>query len=333
MDWVFTMLGADEATMPLVKQYMTIWYACIVVVVTPPVSDSCMRASGDMVRPFIVMLICAVFNIILDPLLIHGYWIFPKLGIQGAALATIISRSLGMVATLYFVSKHHKLINFKYANFKELYTSWKSILSMGLPSISNRLMPQILRTIMTNLAAATGMAAVAALAVGTRVESFPNMITFGVGLSLIPLIGQNWGAKQYDRVYTVRKRAVQIAIGYGVFVFLMSLPLASLVIKVFTNDSEVIRLGSYYLWLMLLSSAGLSLTTWISQAFTIIGKPRFTLLINVFGIGLITIPLAYLGHRLYGYVGMLAGVSFGQIILGAISVILIFRFMKPRDIL
>lgn len=158
MDQVFTLLGADSTTLPLVKQYMTVWYSLVVVVVMPPVCDSCMRASGDMVRPFIVMMVCAVFNIILDPLLIHGYWIFPKLGIQGAAIATVISRGIGMITTLYFASKHHNLINFKYKSINELFASWKSILSLGLPSTTARLMPQILRTLMTTFAAAAGVA-------------------------------------------------------------------------------------------------------------------------------------------------------------------------------
>lgn len=84
MDKVFTLLGANEDTLPLVKEYMTIWYLMVVVVLMPPVCDSCMRASGDMIRPFIVMMVCAIFTIILDPLLIHGYWIFPAMGMRPA---------------------------------------------------------------------------------------------------------------------------------------------------------------------------------------------------------------------------------------------------------
>ena len=80
-------------------------------------------------------------NIILDPLLIHGYWIFPKMGIKGAAIATIISRACGMVATLSFAHFHHKLLSFKYESAKELIDSWKGILKIGLPSTTVQLMP------------------------------------------------------------------------------------------------------------------------------------------------------------------------------------------------
>jgi putative MATE family efflux protein len=156
MDHVFTMLGADAVTLPLVKDYMLIWYSFVFVVVTPPVCDSCMRASGDMVRPFIVMMVCAVFNIILDPLFIHGYWIFPRLGIKGAALATVISRLLGMITTVSFLHFHHHLLSFKFETIKELFNSWKGILKIGLPSITVMLMPQLLRSVLTSQVSSLG---------------------------------------------------------------------------------------------------------------------------------------------------------------------------------
>jgi len=331
MDWVFTKLGADAQTLPLVKQYMTVWYSMVVVVVMPPVVDSCMRASGDMVRPLIVMLICAGFNIILDPLLIHGYWIFPAMGIQGAALATVISRTLGMFATLFFASHHHKLINFKYNNIGELFASWKSILTLGIPSITTQLMPQVLRTVLTTLAAAAGGSiAVAALAVGTRMESFPNIVSAGMRLALIPLVGQNWGANKYDRAYKAKRYSIIFSIAYGAFMFILALFVAAPIVRIFTDSPEVVEYASYYLWIVLFASAGLNITYMMSSVFTTIGKPKFTFYINVFGTGLIVIPLTYLGNYLYSFVGMLFGLAIGQILLGAICVMLSNKYMKPE---
>lgn len=332
MNPVFTLLGADKETLPLVKKYMVIWYAFVVVAVTPPVCDSSMRASGDMIRPFIVMLICAVFNIILDPLLIHGYWIFPKMGIQGAAVATIISRSFGMIATLSFAHFHHKLISFKYESVKELLTSWKGILRIGLPSTTVQLMPQLLRSIFTILVASVGgTAAVAAIAVGTRVESFVNLIIFGVGLALVPLAGQNWGAKKYDRVYETRKKAIVFALIYCFIMFLIALPFAKPVSTIFTKDPEVLNYSVYYLWIMLVGLIGLTITNWMSRMFTTIGRPIWTVIINVAGTLFILIPLAFLGKAVYGYIGILGGVALGQIILGIIAFVLAKYKMNPDD--
>lgn len=323
MDKVFTLLGADSETLPLVKDYMLIWYAFVVVVLTPPVSDSCMRASGDMLRPFIVMTICAGFNIVLDPLLIHGYWIFPEMGIRGAAVATIIARSLGMIATLSFAHFHHHLISFKFNKIKELFDSWKSILKIGLPSITVLLMPQLLRSVLTALVSSVGgTVAVAAIAVGTRTESFVTMIPYGLGLALVPIIGQNWGAGNFNRVYETRKLAIKFAVIYGLIVFLLSIPLAKPVSRIFTGDEEVILNSAYYLWIMTFGMIGLTITNWMSRIFTTIGRPLWTVVLNVVGIAAVVVPLAVLGKFIGGYIGILAGICFGQILVGIWAVFL-----------
>jgi putative MATE family efflux protein len=330
MDKVFTLLGADAKTLPLVKEYMLVWYSFVFVVVTPPVCDSCMRASGDMVRPFIVMMVCAVFNIVLDPLLIHGYWIFPRLGIKGAALATIISRSLGMITTVSFLHFHHHLLSFKFEKIKELFDSWKGILKIGIPSITVLLMPQMLRSVLTTLVSSIGgTVAVAAITVGTRTESFVTIITAGVGLALVPIIGQNWGAGNYDRVQETRKIAIKFAIIYGIIMFLLSLPLAKPVSRIFTDNEQVVTQSAYYLWIMIFGMIGLNITNWMSRAFTTIGRPIWTVILNVVGILVIVIPLAILGKVVYGYIGILLGICLGQMLVGFGSIIISNKKMHP----
>ena len=323
MDNVFTLLGANAEVLPLIKQYMVIWYSFVFVFVMPPVTDSCMRASGDMIRPFIVMTICAVFNIVLDPLLIHGYWIFPAMGIRGAALATMIARFLGMIATLSFAHFHHRLISFKYENINELWASWKGILKIGVPSITVILMPQILRSVLTNLVASSGgNIAVAAITVGTRTESFVTMVPYGIGLALVPIIGQNWGAGNFNRVHDIRKIALRFAIIYGVFMFILSVPLAKPVARIFTGDEQVVINSAYYLWIMTFGMIGLTITNWMSRIFTTVGRPIWTVVLNVVGILAIVIPLAILGKVIYGYIGILIGVCVGQILVGTCAVLL-----------
>jgi len=333
MDSVFTWLGADSEVLPLVKQYMSIWYGFVFVFVMPPVTDSCMRASGDMMRPFIVMMICAVVNIVLDPFLIHGYWIFPAMGIRGAALATMFSRFLGMIATLSFAHFHHKLISFKYESAKELLESWKGILRIGIPSTTVLLMPQLLRSVLTVLvSSAGGTIAVAAIAVGTRTESFVTMIPYGLGLALVPLAGQNWGAKKYDRVFETRHKIINFAIIYGLIVFAISIFFAKPVARIFTDDETVVKLAAQYLWIMIFGMMGLMITNWMSRIFTTIGRPRWTVLLNVAGILLVVIPLAYLGKAIGGYVGILAGICLGQLLVGGWSVYLAKKRMNPDSL-
>jgi Na+-driven multidrug efflux pump len=252
------------------------------------------------------------------------------LGIKGAALATMISRFLGMIATLSFAHFHHRLISFKYESIKELFESWKGILRIGLPSTTVLLMPQLLRSILTTLvSSAGGTIAVAAIAVGTRTESFVTMIPYGIGLALVPLVGQNWGAGKFNRVYETRRLSIKFAIIYGLIVFAISLFFAKPVAQIFTDDEQVVRLAAYYLWIMIFGMIGLMITNWMSRMFTTIGRPRWTVLLNVAGILLVVIPLAYLGKLLGGYIGILAGICIGQLLVGGWSIYLAKRKMNP----
>ena len=100
MNWTFRSLGANGETLPLVKQYMRIWYLGVAFVVIPMVGNNAIRACGDTFIPSLIMVISTIINIILDPLLIFGLWGFPRLGLEGAAIATVIARAAAVIFSL-----------------------------------------------------------------------------------------------------------------------------------------------------------------------------------------------------------------------------------------
>jgi putative MATE family efflux protein len=317
MDPLFTLLGADAQTLPLVRDYMSIWYLGAIAVIMPPVGDSSMRALGDMKRPLVVMLVCAVLNAILDPIFIFGLAGFPAMGISGAALATIISRAAGMVTTLSFVHFHYGLIDLKYKSGRELIESWRRILHVGLPASVVRLFPQLLRAVLTTLAASVGgVAAVAALAAGTRIESFALIISMAAGTALMPIVGQNWGAGRLDRVNEVRRLMNRWSGMYGLVAFALVLPTAPLLATIFTSDPTVIAYTSWYLRLAMVGMVGFNLTSWTSGQLNAAGKPRWVIILNVGGTVAIMIPLVVLGARLLDFHGMIAGLVAGQLLVG-----------------
>ena len=263
MDPFFTFLGADAETLPLVKKYMRVWYLGVGVVIMPPVCDSSMRALGDFIRPLIVMLICALANVILDPIFIFGYFGVPAMGIQGAAIATVLSRVMGMTATLSFAFFHHKIIDFKYEHKFEIIESWKKIIHIGVPGAIVRLLPQTLRALLTSFAAkSVGVLGVAAVAAGARIESFATIISMAVGIALVPIIGQNWGAKKYERVMETKKIINKIALIYGGILLLLSVIFTKSAAKIFTTDSQVIRYTYVYVNIAMVGSIGLNLYNW-----------------------------------------------------------------------
>ena len=92
LDWVFLAMGAEPDILPLIREYMVTWYYGFIFFLVPMVGLGAVRATGDSKLQSQIMVAAAVVNVILDPLLIFGLWGFPELGIQGAALATVIAR-------------------------------------------------------------------------------------------------------------------------------------------------------------------------------------------------------------------------------------------------
>lgn len=313
LDFLFRAMGASGIILSLVKDYMFIWYVGSIAVIMPPVCDSCLRATGDMIRPLIVMLVCAGVNIILDPIFIFGYFGVPAMGIRGAALATVISRGFGMVATLSFLHFHAGLVDFSKPKIREIRESWDRILKVGIPSAFIQLLLPLTRGFITWLAALTGgAAAVAAVASGSRIESFAFIFIMAFNMAIIPMVGQNWGAGKFDRVDLIGKFTLKLSLIYGAFVFIAAIFFAGPLSGIFSNDPEVINYTMIYLRIITVTTGAFCLYTWTSQTLVAAGLPRPSAIINMTGTLLLQIPLALAGAYFRGFTGLISGIALGQ---------------------
>ena len=112
LETIFTLIGATEESIQLIKEYMVPWLAGVVFVVIPIVGNSAIRATGDTKTPSLIMMIAAGVNAVLDPLLIFGYGPFPELGIKCAAIATVISYFSIMIAGLWVLGKRERMLTY-----------------------------------------------------------------------------------------------------------------------------------------------------------------------------------------------------------------------------
>ncbi len=318
MDPLFRFLGAEGESLKLVKDYMFIWYIGAVTVTMPAISDSCLRAVGDMMRPFIVMTVCALLNVVLDPILIFGYFGVPAMGIRGAALATLISRFAGMVTTLSFLHFHAGLVDFSIPKFREVRESWSRILHVGIPATMTQLLLPLSRSFLTKMAAASGgTVAVAAMAAGSRIEGFIQMLIVAYSLALIPMVGQNWGAGRMDRILSIRRISLRFALVYGALVFVVFLFIAEPVARLFSSETMVVKGTAYYLKLMALSAAGLGYMTFMNQSLNSAGKPYASARLNLITYIVILLPLAWVGSTLWDFKGIVIALALTQV-LGAL---------------
>ena len=238
-DALFRALGAEGEVLELTKEYMTIWYFGVVLLIVPIMANGALRAMGDAKTPMRVMMIGAIINAILDPLLIFGLGPFPALDLSGAAYATLVARFCGFVFVFYVLVKKTDLLQFKGLKWAELKCSARQIFSVGIPaSITNALGPVAIALI-TAVVARHGESGLAAYGIGSRVDSLVMMIPFALGGALSPFIGQNWGAHLTVRVSDGIRRSIRFGLLWGLGGCLVMIIFGTYIARVFTDDPSV----------------------------------------------------------------------------------------------
>ena len=181
---LFSRLGASGEVLSLIARYMKIWYLGTVIVVLQMVIMDIIISTGNTKAVSFILVSSTVLNAFLDMGLIFGMFGMPKMGIAGAALATILSQAATLVVAFYILIKRLKLIDTDVLTAAALFNSWGKILRFGIPGSLGMIMNPISSAVITKLAAGYGTAAVAAMGVASRIEMFALMIPMTVGIPL-----------------------------------------------------------------------------------------------------------------------------------------------------
>ncbi|MBE9030341.1 MATE family efflux transporter [filamentous cyanobacterium LEGE 11480] len=316
IDPLFQALGAGPAIMPYVRDYMQIWYFGMVFLVIPMVGNSAIRAAGNMITPSIIMTVAAATNIILDPLLINGALGFPRLELQGAAIATVISRALTLVAAIFVLRFQENMLSTKLPDLEETLWCWRDILTVGLPAAASSMITPISIGFVTSLLAMHGAAAVAGFGIASRIESFAMIAVISLASSIGPFVGQNWGAHQLGRVRTGLRQSFLFCIGWGLLMTIVLGLGGRTLSQLFNQDSAVIQVATQYLWLVPISYGTAGIIQVSSAAFNAMGKPLPSIVMTVVRMFGLYIPLAYIGSRLAGPNGIFAATMISNLLVG-----------------
>ncbi len=319
IDPLFTALGAGADVLPFVRQYMQVWYIGMVFLVIPMIGNSAIRASGDTLTPSLIMTFAAGFNILLDPLLIFGLWGFPELGLTGAAWATVIARAMTLVASLLVLKFKEQMLSSHFPDLEETLWCWRDILYVGLPAAGSSMITPISIGIITSLLAVHGSVAVAGFGVASRVESFAMIVLMALSVSIGPFVGQNWGAEKYERVIKALHQSYLFCLGWGVLMAVLLAASASRIVPLFNTDPEVIAIATTYLWIVPISYGTAGIIQVANSVFNALGRPIPAVIMTVMRMFVLYIPLAYLGSRWLGPLGIFlaATISNGLVGIGA----------------
>jgi len=331
---LFTLLGAGQTTIPLITDYMNIWYAGLVFLYIPMVGNSAIRATGNTKTPSIIMALAGLANGIMDPILIFGLGPIPAMGIEGAAIATVISWVVATIAVLYMLNSRLRLLHWKSKVNGYLFQDWSSILKIGAPAAGSYFLAPIVLGVTTRLVAEHGETAVAGYGVGTRIESLAMVVIMALSSAITPFTGQNFGAGKHDRIRRGLKLALIFTVGWELLVTLILLLLAEPLAGLFNDDPLIINTTILFLWILPISYGFHGIVMLICSTLNALQRPLYGITINAAKLFLLCIPMACIGDYWFSLKGIFIGLSLANIVAGIIVLIWMIknleRFTTPN---
>lgn len=327
---VFRLLGAGEELLPLVRQYMTVWYPGMLFVVFPMVGNNAIRATGDTKTPGIIMLVAAVANGCLDPLFIFGIGPFPRLELAGAALATVIGRSITFTVALWVLGRRDRMLTLKFPGFAAVWESWRGILYIGLPSALTNIAVPLGIGFITRIVSGYGAAAVAGFGVASRVETFSFTFVMALRSVVAPFVGQNWGAGKFARLARGITLSNGFAMAWGALMLILLGAFARPVASVFNSAPEVVATTALYLWIVPLSYGLRGVHFVATAALSVLRRPIDAAVLTLLQFFGLYFPLALVGSRVLGLRGVFGAGCIANLVAGTLAYLWLRRIVAMR---
>jgi len=259
-----------------------------------------MQASGDTVTPMRITLFFRVFHAIISPFLIFGIWIFPEMGVTGAATANVISQGLGGIISFYILFSGRSRLQMTLRNFSLDFTIIWRIVKIGIPGAIMSTERAFADMILMWFMAPFGTLAVAGHALIQRIEAVLRMPCMGLGNGSGVMVGQNLGAGKPERAEKSGWMAVGIAQGYALIIALIILIWAESIIKVFNSDPEVVELAGSFLRIAAAGYLFMGLYFVFQNAINGSGDTMPPMLVTLLNFWALQIPLAYFLPKITG---------------------------------
>ena len=319
MEDIFTLMGANDRLLIPIRDYMVVWLPGSILVVCIMTSNSILRGYGDTKTPSILMAAAAFSNALLDPLFIFGIGPFPELGIQGAALATVISWMLGFCYLFYLLVFKMELVSRSLPNKTTLKNSGLDMLRIGVPAAGANMMTPLAAGIMTAIAAGFGDSTVAAFGVGARIEPIATLLVLAISSSLPPLISQNYGAGRLDRIKEAYRIATRFILVWQLIIYLLLAVGAGILASIFSEDPEVVEAIKLFVWIMPLGYGLQGIIILTNSSLNALHRPLNALILSIARFFVFYLPLAYVGSVYFGLYGFFAGAVCGNLLMAMIS--------------
>lgn len=258
------------------------------------VFEKLMQSTGKTIFSMTTQLTGAIVNIVLDPILIFGLFGFPKLGISGAAIATVIGQICGMGLGIYLNTTKNKEIKVEVKNFRPSLRTIKEIYAVGIPSIIMASIGSVMTFGLNKILLVFSSTATAVFGVYFKLQSFIFMPVFGINNGMVPIIAYNYGARNKDRLM----KTVKISIMYGISIMLIGLVIFQVfpkeLLSLFNASDKMISIGVPALRTISISFLFAGYCIVVSSMFQALGNGVMSMIVSLVRQLIVLLPVAYL---------------------------------------
>ena len=262
------------------------------------------QASGDAIRPMIFTIAGLLATVILDPFLIFGWWVFPSLGISGAALATNVGNMLSASMMLYFLLNRKTSYHIRMRHLMVRLLVILEIYRIALPTIVMEMTESFVFALYNNVISGYGSLALAAFGIAGRILDILFMPIFGVSQGLLPIVGFSFGAKLWRRLWRVVKMA---SVGTSVAILVLTICIemfAPQVVSLFTNNLELQREAVLGTRIMMSTLALMGPTILFITTFQGLSKAKEAMILSLVRQFVFFLPVVLLLPRYVGLTGV-----------------------------
>jgi putative MATE family efflux protein len=316
---VFSVLGATPELMPIITDYMNVWYWVAPLDIALWTSLASIRARGNTLLESKVITAAAILNLVLDPILIFGLFGMPRLEVQGAAAATLIATGTMLLFTLAYLHFRLKVYANPIAPLKTILQSWRHMLYIGIPAMMTNAIIPVSSGIVVALVATYGVDAVAGYGIAMRIEPIFLIPFYALSAVSSPFFGQNFGSGQYERLTEARRVVTRFCLGFGLVLGVVLIIIAKPLTGLFSTSETIQAVAVHYLWIAALSYGAYGLVMSVNASFNGMGRPLPGVVISSCRVIVVFLPLALIGKSLFDLPGLFAATTLSNLLMGAVG--------------
>jgi putative MATE family efflux protein len=304
-DFFLRLMGTPETILPMASGYLKISYVGFVAMYFSFLIISILRGVGDTKTPLIFTTVGVLLNAALDPLLIIGVGPLPQLGLNGAAIASVISSAVALSLGIVYLNKKGTILALRPSHLNLKWKLAAQIFRIGLPSTVQHSIVSLGMAAVTSVVNGFGTAAIAAFGATGRLDSVSFMPAMSIGMAVSALAGQNLGAGNTERVRTIFKWGMIMTLTITVFFSILFVSIPGTLLNLFIDDPEVKKIGTVYLRIVGPSSIMFAVMFVSNGVINGAGHTITTMLFTLVSLWGIRVPLAvFLSKTSLGIVGV-----------------------------